>query len=178
MKDELDLGPQGFARVYREELKRNPQRSIQLSYFHGLDAKLRSLGVVEMRLSTIEAHLEAFTFFGCCVSNERMDAGEAESFALAATRGWTFYTDDLPAKRAVDRYNAGDFRCPTYGTAMTLHQPVPVHSTAWLLLKAVATDILLQTEAEAIFLEMQSFWDRHPQQTLAQLQGRGAAAYW
>lgn len=179
VKDELDRGAIAFGRAYQDELQRgSSQRSGQLVRFHRLSATLKELGVQDVRLTLNAAHDEAFQFFGCCVSVEDMDPGEAESFALAATRGWAFYTDDRPAKLAVDRFNAGNFGCPPYGREMQLHRPVPVHSTAWLLLEAIRLEVLTEAEAEEAFSDMRDVWDRHPLQTLARLRERGPSAYW
>lgn len=179
VKDELDQGAVNFGRAHLEEMRRGrPQRSVQSARFHQLNSTLKQLSVHDVQLTLNAAHADAFQFFGCCVSVEDMDAGEAESFALAATRGWTFYTDDRPAKQAIDRFNAGNFGCPPYGREPQLHRPVPVHSTAWLLLEAINSQVLTTREAEEAFAQMRDIWDRHPQQTLMQLRARGAAAYW
>lgn len=177
VKDELDRGAVAFGRAHQDELRRgSPRRSYQLVRFSRVSAALKDLGVQDVRLTLNSAHDGAFRFFACCVDDEGMDPGEAESFALAAMCGWTIYTDDWQAIRAIDRFNANRFRCPPYGKALELHRPVPVRTTAWLLLEATFVGVLTPSEAEEAFWEMREVWDRHPQQTLAQLRSRGAAA--
>lgn len=179
VKDELKRGPPAFERSHHEALRRgHPERSAQLNRFRGLDTALSALQVREVRLTTNAAHQEALKFFVCCQDTEGMDPGEAESLALAATRGWSFYTDDLQAKRATDRFNADQFGCPPYGSDLALHRPVAVHSTVWLLLEAVQCGVRSLADAELAFSQMRDVWDRHPQQTLSQLRQRGSSAYW
>ena len=178
VKDELTKGPPAFARVHQLELNRgDTDRAQQLATFQRLAASLEQQGFVNLRLNTSARHAEALAFFACCLDEEEMDPGEAESFALAAYRGLTFYTDDLHAYNAITRYNEGMFRCPPYGVALPPYEVVEVHSTPWLLIEAVRQGHLTSMLAEALFREIKQVWYRHPKRSLEELRAL-PDSYW
>jgi hypothetical protein len=179
VRDELHRGPAGFERSHRSALwSGDPDRILQYTRFQALEAQLRALGFSVMSVTTNVAHEEALDLFHHCVDVELMDEGEAESLALAALKDLVFYTDDFQAKEAVLAYNAGTFRFPPFGRSVALHRPIPVHSSAWLLDSAVQAGLLGAQDAEAHFLAMRAFWDRHPRQTLTVLKAGPPHLWW
>jgi hypothetical protein len=174
VKDELAKGPKAFKRQFeRELLMGDTQRHDHLLAFEKLETTLTDLEFINTRLNTSTAQAEMFLFFVCLVESERMDEGEAESLAFAAYRDRIFYTDDLHAYKAVERYNSGQSRCPPYGANPPPYARVKVHSSAWLLIEAVNQQHLTMKQAEAIFNNMVSVWGRHPRKTLTDLQKKG-----
>ena len=170
VKDELLKGPAAFRRLHqRELLQGDPDRTRQLAAFEQLETALSHQGFRNLRLTATAHHAEKMAFFACCLEEEEMDAGEAESLAWAAFNGLVLYTDDLNAYRAVERYNAGEFRCPPYGADRPPQQTVEVHSTPWLLMELVRQKRLAPKEAEQLFAQIMQVWYRHLGLTLAQL---------
>lgn len=178
VKKELSEGPAGFARVHKDDIDDGDVARIrQLEAFQGLETSLNRLGFINLKV-TFNPHLtEAMEFFACCYDIEEMDPGEAESLALAVYRGFTFYTDDLNAYDAVERYNAKSFACPRPGSTPPPNALIEVHSTPWVLLELVRLGRLSMTEAEAVFLDFKEVWYRHPHISLAELES-DPDSYW
>jgi hypothetical protein len=130
--------------------------AVQMAYANRYDQASHTMsanGVVE--LSVLHgADVEAEAFLACLDREDRIDAGEIECLALAAYRGLTVYSDDLAFKLEVDRLNDGNSVCPPYGRSLPPHLPVIVHTTPWLLLKAIDDGHCAANQADDLYEEM------------------------
>jgi hypothetical protein len=180
--DELKRGARAFEKQCRVELDAgDTRRHRQFTAFNQMATRLKGIGLIEVAVTTASKHADMMRFFACLLdsSKEDMDAGEAESFALAAYRGFDFYTDDRYAMLTIEKYSTTPnlLKCPPPGEDPPPHQKILVHSTTWLLLKAIRESHISEMKAERIFDDMRSVWGHHPQRTLAEMQ-RKPDLYW
>jgi hypothetical protein len=176
--------------VVREELKQGarvfPQRNLHrlddpnwatyVARFQGLEAKLNELRCTTLEVTSASTRQGEVAFLTCVQDEEVMEAGEAESFTLAAYRGMVLYSDEYKVYREGENFNAHTFPCPYYGDELPEYD-IAVHSTAWLLLKGIEQDVFSEATAEDYYLAMRDIWPRHPRKTLAEL-ADGDGKYW
>jgi predicted nucleic acid-binding protein len=177
---ELTKGANGFLDAYAQEIKEgNTSRLKQYQAWQECNKRLQKVGFQILSVSQAKQHETMLRFFACLITQEDMDQGEAECFALSAFKGLAFYTDDNQARRILQSYNQNlsGLSCPPYGTDRPPHHPIVYHSTTWLLLEGIRKATLKVAEAEDIFFAMRSVWGRHPQKTLTDLKAN-PTLYW
>jgi hypothetical protein len=117
--------------------------------FADLDKQLKASGFVKPNILQ-SSNAEEKRFFSHLIAEDRIDPGEIECFALAAYRGFTLYSDDKGLHEEVQAFNSGTstFR------GNPPHRPLEIHSTIWLLIKAVETKLLDFRTAGILYDEM------------------------
>ncbi len=177
---ELTKGSNGFLDAHAQEIKEsNTSRLKQYQAWQEFEKRLKKANFQVLGVSQAKQHETMLRFFECLITQEDMDQGEAECFALSAFKGLAFYTDDNQARRIIETYNQdpSSLQCPPYGADRPPHHPIVYHSTTWLLLDGISKAILTNAKAEEIFFAMRSVWGRHPQKTLTELKN-DSRLYW
>lgn len=175
VRQELRRGASVYPKRHQHRLA-DPNWRQYITRFQQLDAELKRLGFQERAVSSASRRAGEFAFLSCLTEEDVMEAGEAEAFTLAVYRDMTLYSDERKVYYEGQAFNAADFPCPYAGDTPPEYD-VTVHSTAWLLLEGVRKGVFDMARAEAAYLEMRTFWQRHPNKTLAQLQA-GDGMYW
>jgi hypothetical protein len=117
-------------------------------------------------------------FWACVDALDRIDPGETEGLALAAYRGLTLYSDDQAVVRIAELLANEELGCPPYGTEALPFPRVEVHSSIYLLLRAVEQGLLSENLAERYYREMRNdIGSRLPRMPLAQIR-QSPARYW
>ena len=172
VRSELRRGMHGYARANSDRIA-HPPWSLYATRFHGLEAALGQLGFEDAGISDSGEHELQRRILAYLIDGDRLHAGEAESLAIAACSGFAFYTDEAAV------HGVGATLWEEFGDALLAagrRGPVPVHSSAWILLEAVKSSKLTMDRAEDIFDEMREVWERHPRKTLRAL--KRVKGYW